>query len=108
MLAHVWLGFSIVSFITGLYQRLINGNGEIISTLVESTFEVAALGVEIALGLIGVLCLWLGIFKVAEQAGLIQFVARLLTPLFSRLMPAFFPALCPQSPQIIPRWVRSR
>ena len=64
-----------------------NGNGEIFTTLVQASFDMAALGVEIALGLIGVLCLWLGIFKIAEQAGLIQFVARLLTPLFTRLMP---------------------
>jgi spore maturation protein SpmA len=66
---------------------LVDGNGEIFTTLVQSTFDMAGLGVEIALGLIGVLCLWLGIFKVAEQAGLIELVARLLTPLFSRLMP---------------------
>lgn len=87
MLAHIWLGFFIVSFVTGLYQWLVNGNGEIFTTLVQSTFDMAALGVEIALGLVGVLCLWLGIFKVAEHAGLIQFVARLLSPLFTRLMP---------------------
>lgn len=48
---------------------------------------MSKLGVEIALGLIGVLCLWLGLFKIAEQAGLVKILARLLGPLFAILMP---------------------
>ncbi len=48
---------------------------------------MSKLGAEIALGLIGVLCFWLGLFKVAEQAGLIRVLARLLGPLFACLMP---------------------
>ena len=87
MLAHLWFGFFITAFASGLYQWLINGQGEIFSLLVQSTFEMSALGVEIALGLIGVLCLWLGFFEIAGRAGVIDTLAKLLTPLFRRLMP---------------------
>lgn len=48
---------------------------------------MAALGVEIALGLIGILALWLGFFEIAGKSGLIKILSRLLTPLFQRLMP---------------------
>ena len=87
MLAHLWFGFFIIAFASGLYQWLVNGQGEIFSLLVQSTFEMSALGVEIALGLIGVLCLWLGFFEIAGRAGVIDALAKLLTPLFRRLMP---------------------
>lgn len=48
---------------------------------------MAKLSVDIAIGLIGVMCFWLGIFKVAEAAGIIEKLAYVLSPLFERLMP---------------------
>ena len=42
---------------------------------------------EVAIGLVGVLCLWLGLFRIAEKSGLIKVLARVLEPLFVRLMP---------------------
>ncbi len=87
MLVHIWFGFFAISFATALYQWLINGHGEIFATLVQSTFDMAGLGVEVAIGLIGVLCLWLGFFRIAEQAGLIRILSRGLEPLFLKLMP---------------------
>ena len=62
MLVHIWFGFFAISFITALYQWLVNGHAEIFTELVQSTFDMAGLGVEVAIGLIGVLCLWLGFF----------------------------------------------
>jgi spore maturation protein SpmA len=53
----------------------------------QSTFDMAALSVEVAIGLVGVLCLWLGFFRIAEKSGLINVLARGLEPLFLRLMP---------------------
>jgi len=87
MLVHIWFGFFAVAFVTALYQWLINGHAEIFSLLIQSTFNMAALGVEIAIGLVGVLCLWLGFFKIAENSGLIAILARGLEPLFMKLMP---------------------
>ena len=87
MLVHIWFGFFAIAFITALYQWLINGQADIFTMLVQSTFDMAGLGVEVAIGLIGVLCLWLGFFKIAENAGLITILARGLEPLFLKLMP---------------------
>lgn len=87
MLVHIWFGFFAIAFITALYQWLINGQAEIFSALVQSTFDMAGLSVEIAIGLVGVLCLWLGFFKIAENSGLISILARGLEPLFLKLMP---------------------
>lgn len=87
MLAHIWFFFFLIAFVAGLYQWLVLGNSEIFSDLIGATFEMSKLSVDIALGLIGVLCLWLGFFKVAERAGVIAAVAKGLGPLFERLMP---------------------
>lgn len=87
MLVHLWFGFFAAAFLASLYQWLVMGQSEIFSQLMQSTFDMAALSVEVAIGLIGVLCLWLGLFKVAENAGLIRILSRALEPLFVRLMP---------------------
>jgi len=87
MLVHIWFGFFAVSFLSAIYQWLVLGHAHIFSLLVQSTFDMASLGVEIAIGLIGILCLWLGLFKIAELSGLIQIFSRGLQPLFLKLMP---------------------
>jgi len=87
VLAHIWFFFFLIAFVAGLYQWLVLGNGEIFSDLIGATFDMSRLSVEIALGLVGVLCLWLGFFKVAERAGVVAVLARMLGPLFERLMP---------------------
>lgn len=87
MLAHIWFGFFAVAFISAIYQWLVNGQAAIFSELIQSTFDMAALSVEVAIGLIGVLCLWLGFFRIAEKAGLINIMSRALAPLFLKLMP---------------------
>ena len=87
MLTHIWFGFFVVSFVAALYQWLLLDNNEIFTELMQSTFDMAALSVEISIGLIGVLCLWLGLFKIAEHSGLITVLSRILEPLLVRLMP---------------------
>ena len=87
MLAQIWFGFFAVAFISAMYQWLVNGNAAIFSEIMQSTFDMAELSVEVAIGLIGVLCLWLGFFRIAEKSGLINVLARILEPLFTRLMP---------------------
>ncbi|MCB1663302.1 MAG: spore maturation protein [Pseudomonadales bacterium] len=87
MLSHIWFGFFLLAFIASLLQWLLMGQAHIFSDVITATFDMAKLGVEISLGLIGVLCLWLGFFKVAEASGMIAKVAKLLAPLFRRLMP---------------------
>ncbi|MDT8281914.1 MAG: nucleoside recognition domain-containing protein [Gammaproteobacteria bacterium] len=87
MLTQLWFAFFIVSFFSACYQWLINGQADIFSLLIQSTFDMAGLSVEIAIGLIGVLALWLGFFKIAERADMVRWLSRFLEPLFLKLMP---------------------
>lgn len=87
MLNRLWFSFFLAAFIASLWQWLGAGDGEVFSRLVASLFDMAKLSVEIVLLLVGTLTLWLGLLAVAEKAGLINLLARLLDPLFRRLMP---------------------
>ncbi len=87
MLNTLWLSFFFLAFIAALWQWLTGSNPEVFSELIASSFEMASLAVEIALGLIGVMALWLGLFRIAEHGGLIAVVSRFMAPLFRRLMP---------------------
>ncbi|HEB83008.1 MAG TPA: hypothetical protein ENJ11_09105 [Gammaproteobacteria bacterium] len=87
MLSQLWFAFFVASFVSACYEWLVNGQADIFATLIQSTFDMAGLSVEIAIGLIGVLALWLGFFSIAERAGMIQLLSRALEPLFLKLMP---------------------
>lgn len=87
MLNGIWLGFFLVAFAAALWQWLGMGDSEVFSRLVAAMFDMAELSVEIILVLVGTMTLWLGFLAIAEKAGLIQLMARVLDPLFRRLMP---------------------
>lgn len=86
MLNAIWLFFFISAFIAACVQLLL-GDLTIFSTLVTTLFDMAKLAFDISLGLVGVLCFWMGILKIGEAAGLINWLSRGLSPLFQRLMP---------------------
>ena len=87
MLNRIWLGFFLIAFLACLYQVTIGGQPEVVAGAVDASFKAAKTSVEIALGLTGLLCFWLGLFQIAEKAGLIEKMAWMLAPLFRRLMP---------------------
>ncbi|MBL4819891.1 MAG: spore maturation protein [Gammaproteobacteria bacterium] len=87
MLNRIWLGFFLLAFAAAFWQWFSGNNPDVFSDLIAATFEMSALAVEIAIGLIGVMALWLGLFKIAEQSGLATLLSRGLSPLFARLMP---------------------
>lgn len=83
----IWIFFFAVAFIMAVGQTVLYGNLGIWSEIINSSFTQAAFAFEISLGLTGVLTLWLGIMKIGERAGVIQFFGRLISPFFSRLFP---------------------
>ncbi len=87
MLNGLWLSFFWLAAIAAGYQWLLLDNAEVFSQVITSLFSMAKLSAEIAIGLIGTLCLWLGIFKIAEKSQLISFFSRGVEPLFRHLMP---------------------
>jgi spore maturation protein SpmA len=87
MLNLIWIGFFLTAFAAALYQFLVLGQQDIFAALMKAGFDNAKTAFEIALGLTGVMCLWLGIMKIGERAGFLDWLARLLAPLFARLFP---------------------
>ena len=87
MLHLFWLTLILTGFCTALYRTIFQQEFALFGELVASLFEMSKLGFDIALGLTGVLCLWLGLFKVAEASGLTRIIAKGLEPLLTRLMP---------------------
>lgn len=78
--------FFIVASIAGLV-RWFGGDPGVWAAMVESLFNMAKLSVDVMLLLFGTLTLWLGFLKIAEKAGLVDLLAKLLGPLFAKLMP---------------------
>ena len=87
MLNYIWLGFFITAFLGCIYQAVVNDNNAIFAQVIQATFDMATLSVEIALGLAGILCLWLGFFTIAERAGFVALLTKAFRPLFKQLMP---------------------
>jgi spore maturation protein SpmA len=87
MLNALWLAFFVVSVLAAAFQWVVLHDSDVFSRVVGALFEMAGLSVEIMVVLFGTLTLWLGFLRIAEAAGLVQGLARLLAPLFRRLMP---------------------
>lgn len=87
VLNYIWIAFFLVSFVVGLVRLVFFHDTEIFTTMVNSTFEMASTSVDICLGLIGVLTLWLGLMKVGERGGAVRVLARLFRPFFLKLFP---------------------
>ncbi|WP_100641477.1 nucleoside recognition domain-containing protein [Alteromonas facilis] len=87
MLHRIWLFFIVAAFLATTWQVLIAGDLAAFENTMSSITAMARLSVDIAIGLIGLLAFWLGIFKVAEHSGLIAKFSKVLEPLLCRLMP---------------------
>ncbi|WP_454691564.1 nucleoside recognition domain-containing protein [Achromobacter aloeverae] len=86
MLNRLWLAFFVAAAGAALV-RWLGGEPQVFAAMVAALFDMARLSVEIMVLLFGTLTLWLGFLRIAEQAGLVERLARLLGPLFARLMP---------------------
>lgn len=96
MLNALWIGFFLVAFLIASFKLLVLGDADIFAALVKALFDSSKTAFEIALGLTGVMALWLGVMKIGERAGMLDILTRGLAPLFRRLfpdVPANHPAL---------------
>lgn len=87
VLNYIWIAFFIVAFVMALVRTFVWGDLQVWSEIMSASFTSAATAFEIALGLTGILSLWLGLMKIGERAGVINFFGRLVSPLFTRLFP---------------------
>ena len=86
VLNYIWIAFFLIAFVFGAFQ-LCMGDTTIFQKIVDSTFDTSKSAFEISLGLTGVLALWLGIMKIGERAGVVNALAKVLSPVFTKLFP---------------------
>lgn len=87
VLNYIWIGFIIIAFVIALVKLIFLGDVTVFPALIDSTFASSKTAFEISLGLTGVLSLWLGIMKIGERGGVVNVLARALSPVFTRLFP---------------------
>lgn len=87
VLNYIFVAFFLIAFAIALIKLLFFGDVDVFPAIMDSTFVSAKTAFEISLGLTGVLSLWLGIMKVGEKGGVVNVLARLLSPVFTRLFP---------------------
>ena len=83
----IWIAFFIVAFVIALVKLIFWGDFEVFPEMMNSTFSSSKTAFEISLGLTGVLSLWLGIMKIGEKGGIVNILARILSPVFTKLFP---------------------
>ncbi len=86
VLNYIWIAFFVIAFVFGAIQLCL-GDTAIFQKMVDSTFDSSKTAFETSLGLTGVLALWLGIMKIGERAGVVNVLARMLSPVFTKLFP---------------------
>ncbi len=87
VLNYIWIAFFAVAFAVALFRLVFLGDTGAFPAVMNSTFDTSKTAFEISLGLTGVLSLWLGIMKIGEKGGVVDALARLLSPVFARLFP---------------------
>jgi spore maturation protein SpmA len=83
----LWIIFFLLAFITALVRLIFFGDTEIFKTIIDGVFDSAGTSVQIAIGLIGVMALFLGFMNVGEKAGAVNFLSRIIGPFFNKLFP---------------------
>lgn len=87
VLNYIWIAFFLIAFVIALVRLVFMGDTEVFPAIMNSTFDTSKTAFEISLGLTGVLSLWLGIMKIGEKGGVVNVVAKVLSPVFTRLFP---------------------
>lgn len=87
VLNYIFVAFFLIAFAIGLVKLVFLGDFEVFPAMINSTFDSAKTAFEISLGLTGVLSLWLGVMKIGEKGGVVNVLARVLSPVFCKLFP---------------------
>ena len=87
MLNRIWAAFFLIAFLAAIGKSLLGGDATVWAAMVTAAFDMAKTAFEIALGLTGMMCLWLGIMRLGETGGAIDLIAKLAGPLLVRLFP---------------------
>ncbi|MBR0272746.1 MAG: spore maturation protein [Bacteroidaceae bacterium] len=86
-LNYIWIAFFLIALCVAIVKLVFFGDTDVFPAIMNATMDTAKTGFEISLGLTAVLSLWMGIMKIGEQGGMVERLARWLSPLFRRLFP---------------------
>ena len=87
-LNYIWIFFFLIAFVIGLVRLIFFGDTDIFRSMADGTLDSAQSAVmQIALPLVGIMSLWLGIMKIGEKAGAVNFLSRIVGPFFNKLFP---------------------
>lgn len=101
VLNYIWIAFFLIAFLVALIRTVLyvfrdtfglesimtNADKNVFSEIINSTFDMAEVSVDIAIYLIGAMTLWLGIMKIGEKGGAVEIMSKGIRPLFSRIFP---------------------
>lgn len=87
VLNYIWIGFFLIAFVIAAVKLVFMGDFDVFPAMMDSTFASSKTAFEISLGLTGVLSLWMGIMKIGEKGGVVNVLARVLSPVFHKLFP---------------------
>ena len=87
LLNRIFIGMFLIGFAMATGKLLFWGDLNIFKSMVDSLFEAAKNGFELAIFLTGALCLWMGFMRVGEKGGAVQLLSKAVSPLFKRLFP---------------------
>ena len=87
VLNYIWISFFLVAFVVAAAKLLFMGDATVFPAMMNSTFNMSKKAFEISIGLTGILSLWLGVMKIGERGGVVNALARALSPVFTRLFP---------------------
>src|SRR5438876_1862130 len=87
MLNWIWAAFFLIAFGVAVWQAAVGGKPDVMKDVVASLFDSSKTGFELAIGLTGVMSLWLGLMRIAEKGGVTELIAKVVGPLFRRLFP---------------------
>ena len=86
-LNYIWIGLFVIGVFAGIVQLLFFGDTETLPAMMDATFQNSTKAFEMALGLTGMLTFWMGIMKIGEDSGLVNHLARFLSPVLTKLFP---------------------
>ena len=87
VLNYIWIGFFLIAFVIAAVKLVFMGDFDVFPAMMDSTFASSKTAFEISLGLTGVLSLWMGLMKIGEKGGVVNVLARVLSPVFHKLFP---------------------
>ena len=87
VLNYIWIAFFLVAFVIATVKLIFMGDMTVFPAMMDSTFSSSKTAFEIPLGLTGVLSHWLGMMKIGEKGGVVNVLARILSPVFAKLFP---------------------